>query len=326
MSYAKAKHVSVSEIPVIDIGNLLDGGPSDYEAIAERILHAATSTGFFYVENHGIAQSLIDDVLALSRQFFSLDDDLKQAVAVTDRHRGYLEIGEAKMEGSGTIDLKESYIWGREFTPAALADLADNPLIGANRWPAEIPEMKTTFNDYFEQCVDLGKLLLRVFAVSLGVDLGYFSGQFAYTITRASTLYYPPQPGSMGEKQFGVAPHTDYGTLTLLHQDDTGGLQVYGNDGWVTAHPIAGTFVVNVGDLLSRWTNGVFASTPHRVINSSDHARQSLAVFVDPDYDSMIIPVVAEGDSPKFSPISCGEHIQKRFDNSFDYRNQADPK
>jgi isopenicillin N synthase-like dioxygenase len=125
----------------------------------------------------------------------------------------------------------------------------------------------------------------------------------------------------MGADQFGVSSHTDYGCLTLLYQDDTGGLQVQGSAGaWLTAHPIHGSFVVNVGDLLARWSNDRFRSTPHRVVNRSGRARYSTGLFVDPNRDTLITPVVRPGEAARYEPVTCGDYLRSRLDAAFAYR------
>ena len=321
MTYAAAKTLSESAIPVIDIGGLQPGSGAAYRDTASAFLNAARSIGFFYVTNHGIQRELITQTFELARQFFALPQGEKERVLISERHRGFLSVGQAKMQGSTTVDLKESFIWGREFSPSVLSELATNPMIGRNQWPQSPPGMSSILNEYFEACVELGKKLLRVFAVALEIEPEYFTNAFEHTLTRGSILYYPPQPPELGEKQFGVAPHTDYGCLTLLYQDSTGGLQVLAKNGsWVAAVPIADTYVVNVGDLLARWTNNRFRSTPHRVVNTNGRARYSVAVFVDPDFDTPIAPVVRAGETPKFPVTNCGEYILSRFDKSFVYR------
>jgi isopenicillin N synthase-like dioxygenase len=320
MNYATAQSIDAAAIPVIDLATLNDGGTAHHRDIAAAFLSAARQVGFFYIKNHGVPDDLIDEAFAVSAAFFTRSVDEKDSVRVNDRHRGFLRVGQAKMQGSLTKDLKESFIWGREF-PADSPLFADNTMLGPNQWPASVPQMPQVLNAYFEACIDLGKSLLRVFAVALEMDPEYFTYQFESTISRGSALYYPPQPPDLGDKQFGVAPHTDYGCLTLLSQDDAGGLQVLGSKGnWINATPIKGTYVVNVGDLLARWTNDQFRSTPHRVINSSGRARKSLAVFVDPNSDTPIIPVVKDGQTPKYTPTTCGAYILSRFDKSFSYR------
>ena len=168
-----------------------------------------------------------------------------------------------------------------------------------------------------------GHRLLGGFALGMGLPQDSFRRNWRKNISRGAALYYPPQPPDLGREQFGVAPHTDFGVLTVLWQDDSGGLQVLDKQKqWVTAHPIPGTLVVNVGDLLARWTNDGFASTPHRVINTTGHARYSMPVAVDPDHDTLIDPrvVCAPGETPRYEPITCGDYLNWRFNKAFAYR------
>ena len=318
MAYAQARTIDVAEIPVIDAGPLLDGSSEGTAQVAGEMLRAAQNSGFFYIKNHGIAQDLIDQVFAASKDLFGHSDEEKSRITVTDRHRGHLKIGEAKMQGNQNVDLKESYIWGLDVE----VDDPKDRLLGPNQWPDFMPGLRPILNAYLDAANACGQRLLRAFAVSLGVDEGRFIGTFNRPVSRGALIYYPPQPADMGTDQFGVAPHTDYGCMTLLSQDQTGGLQVKGKTGeWLTAHPIPGTYVVNVGDLLARWTNNRFVSNPHRVINAGGNERYSVAVFVDPDAATIIDPVTG-GAPAKYEPVSVGDYIIGRFDNSFAYRQE----
>jgi isopenicillin N synthase-like dioxygenase len=218
-------------------------------------------------------------------------------------------------------DLKESFIWGLDTATGGAEP--DGFGIPPNQWPAFLPAMRPLLTAYFDAVNAVGWDLLRAFAVSLGIAPERFVSSIARPTSRGSIIYYPPQSPDLGEDQFGVAPHTDWGCLTLLYQDQTGGLEVRGRDGWVQAAPIAGTYVVNVGDLLARWTNDRFRSTPHRVVNRSGHERLSCAVFVDPDRDTLIEPVTAAGEAPRYEPVTCGAYVQSRFDAAFAYRQKA---
>ena len=225
------------------------------------------------------------------------------------------------MRGSARVDLKESGIWGIDIAADDPDYVAGNRMHGANRWPAELPLMRAAFNRYFDAANACGRMLLRGFAASLDAPPDTFVRSFTKPVTRCSAVFYPPQSPDASEDQFGVAPHTDYGVITVLYQDPIGGLEVRTRSGdWVVAHPIPGTLVINVGDLLARWTNDRFQSTPHRVVNRSGRERLSIAAFVDPDYDTLIDPVVRSGDAARYAPITCGEYILGRFDQSFAYR------
>jgi isopenicillin N synthase-like dioxygenase len=321
MSYAEGRQIDVADIPVIDVAPLVSGDRGGAAQVAAAMLTAAEDIGFFYVRNHGIREDLIAQVDATARAFFARPLAEKEALAPQDRHRGFLGVGQAKMYEQAKVDLKESFIWGLDVGADDPDYRAGNRMIGPNRWPASMPGMRETLNAFFDAANACGQALLRGFALSLGVAEDTFVARFAKPVTRCTLVYYPPQPPDLGVEQFGVAPHTDYGVITLVHQDDVGGLQVWArNREWVTAHPIPGTLVVNVGDLLARWTNDRFRSTPHRVVNASGRARVSIAAFVDPDHDTPIAPVCAAGEAPHFPPTTCGEYILGRFDKSFAYR------
>ena len=142
-------------------------------------------------------------------------------------------------------------------------------------------------------------------------------------LSRGAFTYYPPCEAEAAANQFGVAPHTDFGVLTVLCQDHVGGLEVQGYDGtWIAAPPVDGSLVINVGDLLARWSNDKFRSTPHRVINRSGRERLSLVLAYDPDFETLIDPAVAcaAGEKPRYEPITCGDYLTWRFGRSFDYR------
>lgn len=324
MNRHSARVVSVDEIPVIDVAGLIDPDRATLEALGAQMREAAARIGFFYVSGHGIAQSLIDEVDATARRFFAAPVADKLAIEPVGRHRGYIKQGEAKMYDKARPDLKESFIWGLDVGEDDPDFLAGNRMIGPNRWPDFMPEMRPLLNRYLEESHACAKRLLRALAVSLGASDDAFIRRFDKPISRGALVYYPPQPPELGDRQYGVAPHTDYGVITLLHQDPVGGLQVATRGGeWVTATPIPGTLVINSGDLMGRWSNDVFKSNPHRVINSSGRERLSIAVFVDPDYDTPIVPVTEPGVAANYPEVSCGEYILGRFDKAFEYRKRA---
>ena len=185
--------------------------------------------------------------------------------------------------------------------------------------------MRPVLNAYLDAANGCAKHLLRALAVSLGRRRGLLHPPLREAdLARLARPLPAAGSAAPATDQFGVAPHTDYGVMTLLHQDDVGGLQVATREGeWVTAQPIAGTLVVNSGDLLGRWSNDRFKSNPHRVVNSSGRERLSVAVFADPDYDTPIVPVSQPGEEAKYPEVRCGEYILGRFDAAFAYRKQG---
>ena len=306
-------------IPVIDLAPLLDG--SDPESVAMAIHRASREIGFIYAANHGIA----DDVTASARnaalEFFRLPHDIKDAIRVNEYHRGFLGRGGARMQDDAKADLKESFIWGLEASQDG--NLPPCPLRGPNQWPASHAGLKPAAKAYFEDAHSVAKALMRAFAIGLGLPEDQLLRGHDRPMSRASMVYYPPQSGETADGRFGVGPHTDFGVLTVLCQDNTGGLEVQGLDGnWIEAPPIDGTLVINVGDLLARWSNDQYRSTPHRVINRSGRERLSLVLAYDPDFDTLIDPAetVQTGMTPKYGAITCGDYLVARFARAFAYR------
>ncbi len=314
-----AKAIDISAIPVIDVAPMAAGNGA---AVAAQMLAAAQGIGFFYIRNHGVPAGLIDQVFSLGRRFFKGARSEKDRFAVNPWHRGFIRQGEATMYKGARPDLKESFIWGLEEGASGGPNAHGIP---PNQWPDFEPEMRAVLSAYFSATHAVGWNLMRAFAEGLGVSPETFVRSIAHPTSRGSLVWYPPQSAEQtpeaGTAQYGVSPHTDWGCLTLLAQDNAGGLEVQGRDGeWVTAHPIEGTYVVNVGDLLARWTNDRFKSTPHRVVNRSGRERLSCAMFIDPDRDTVVAPVVGDGEAARYVPVTCGEYVQSRFDQAFAYR------
>ncbi|MEX3010001.1 isopenicillin N synthase family dioxygenase [Hoeflea sp. TYP-13] len=320
MSDPVLKEVERELIPVIDIGPLRDG--SDPVRVAKELHRASREVGFIYVSNHGIAEETIDAARSAAMRFFRHTPEEKGTVAVSGAHRGFLSVGGAKMQDDDKVDLKESFIWGYEDKAGETPD--DHSLRGANRWPEFMPDMQAVSMEYFNRVHEVAHHLMRGFALGLDLPEDTFLKTNDAPLSRASFVYYPPQESSAGE-QFGVGPHTDFGVLTVLCQDAVGGLQVETLDGeWVAAPPIPGTLVVNVGDLLSRWTNGEYRSTPHRVINKSGKERLSLVMAYDPEPQTMIDArdIFGPDCEMKEEPISCGDYLVWRFGKAFSYRSK----
>lgn len=320
MGYAAAGAIDAALIPVVDIGPLRDG--SDRQGVAEALHRASREVGFIYITNHGIAPDLLSGARATALDFFRQAPDAKADVSITAHHRGWLGQGGAKMHDTARPDLKESYIWGYQDATGAAPE--DHPLRGANLWPEAMPGLERAAMGWFEAAHGVAAHLLQGFALGLGLPEDFFSGQGkGAPMSRASFVYYPPQPETLGADQFGVGPHTDFGVLTVLAQDSVGGLQVQDLAGnWVAAPPLADTLIVNVGDLLARWTNGAYRSTPHRVVNTSGRERLSLVLAYDPDPATMIDPrgVLGDGVETEYDPITCGDYLTWRFAKAFAYR------
>ncbi len=320
MAYAQAKDVDAEAIPVIDISTLVDG--SDPLPVAKALHAASQGLGFIYIKGHGIPDSAIEAARSSALEFFRSGDGDKERVRVSDKHRGWIGMGGAKMQDDAAADLKESFIWGWQDEGGQTPE--DHPLRGPNQWPEFLPQLQRNAMAYFRHAHDVAHHLMRGFALGLDLPEEFFLRTTTRPLSRASFVYYPPQPQDLGSDRFGVGPHTDFGVLTVLCQDSVGGLQVQDINGdWITAPPIDGTLIVNVADLLARWTDGAYKSTPHRVVNRSGQERLSLVLAYDPDPETMIDArdVFGPDHQTENEPITCGDYLIWRFGRAFSYRN-----
>lgn len=318
---------AAAEIPIIDFAGARTGNPAALRGIAAEIHRACTTVGFFYIANHGIPAETIERVAAAAREFFAFPVETKRQASANANHRGFHAQGDALMYGARQPDCKEFYSIGLELPADDPNVLAGEPLRGPNNWPSFMPELRPALYGYYKEVGACGAALLRAVALSLDLDENFFADKYTKPLQRTQIIYYPPQPPASEEEQFGVAPHSDYGCITLLWQDDNGGLQVRSLDKkrWVDARPIPGTLVVNVGDLLARWTNGRFSSTVHRVINASGRRRHSIATFFDPNFATVVDPRDLGGGEPdrRYEPVRAGDYILARFDEAFGYRKKG---
>ena len=320
MSEQVVRTVTETDIPIIDIGALRDG--TNVEFVGKQLGRAATEVGFLYVRNHGVERGIIDTARAAGLAFFNLPDEVKLTAAVNKHHHGYLKPGATKMYDGAEVDLKESFNWGMEFN-APQETLSAKAFLGPNPWPAPMPELRAGVYPYYEAASACAVDLLKGFATAAGLPSDTFTRASNYPISRGSLQYYPPQPLAAGKLRYGVAPHTDFGVLTVLCQDEVGGLQLQTlDDEWIAVPPVPGTLVVNIGDLLQRWSNGLFRSTRHRVINASGRERLSLVLAYDPNFETLVDPSIfcRPGEVPKDEAITCGDYLTWRFKKAFAYR------
>jgi len=318
--FANAASTDSSTIPVIDISDAVRG--SDIHNVASEIYRAATDHGFFYLSGHGIDQSILDQAFNVSKDFFSQPISTKETTAVNTHQRGWMAQGMSHLPGAKTHDLKEVFFWGTELAADDPDILANKPLVATNQWPTEsFPRLQQELLPYYNALCSVAHIVMQAIAVSLDQPADFFKAYYKKPLARGQLVYYPPSSASdEAEERFGVAPHTDFGVLTLLLQDNSGGLQVLSKSkNWIEAPPIEGTLVCNIGDLLARWSNNRFTSTLHRVINRSESARYSIPVFFDPHTDTVIDPVDlgVSKEQSKFPPVIAGEHIASRNKVSF---------
>jgi len=290
----------MSPLPVIDVAALVDPAASDaaQAAVADELDAACRRYGFFYASGHGVDPALIDRLVRVAREFFAQDEPAKLRFpmsAAGRAWRGYFPAGGELT--SNRPDWKEGLYLGSELGPDHPRVKAGVILHGANLWP-EVPGLRTTILEYMDSMTRLGHALIGGIALGLGLPRNWFADHgTADPLILLRLFNYPSRPVPPGtDAQWGVGEHTDYGLLTMLWQDDVGGLQVSTDAGWIDAPPLPGSFVCNVGDMLDRMTGGRLRSVPHRVaINRSGRDRLSIPLFFDPDFDARIQPVPNSG-------------------------------
>jgi len=324
-------------VPIIDISELSSGDIAKRAEVAARLDSACVEIGFFQVVGHGIDEHLIQRMYDVSRAFFALPLERKNAVAQPDKDtiRGYSSIGEQALnyndDPTAPGDLHEKFDVGPVDVPAddpyysrelAGTHFADNP------WPVEPPSMAEVWTEYFRACDELATRLMRGFALALNLPEHWFDATLDRNISMLRAIHYPDQHTAPKPGQMRAGAHSDYGSLTLLRQEDApGGLQVFTKDGdWVPVPVVPGALVVNIGDLMAQWTNDRWTSTRHRVANpprelTSGTDRMSLVFFHQPNYDAVVecIPTcVADGDRPRHTPITSGDHLLNKFRATFE--------
>jgi isopenicillin N synthase-like dioxygenase len=280
-------------VPLIDVSPLV-AATGGRDRVAESIRHACRENGFFYVVNHGVDEQLQRDLEHLSRRFFSQDLATKMEISMERggrAWRGYFPVGGELT--SGKPDVKEGIYFGAELDENHPLVKAGTPLHGPNLFPRNMPELREAVLRYMDAMTRLGHALMEGIALSLGLEASYFADRYtADPLTLFRIFNYPGDPtAGDNEPRWGVGEHTDYGLLTILKQDDTGGLQVKSKTGWIPAPPIPGAFLCNIGDMLDRMTAGHYRSTPHRVQNVTRRDRLSFPFFFDPNFNAEIRPI-----------------------------------
>lgn len=290
------------QLPVIDMAPLFQRDETAARArVAREIEAACRASGFFYVTGHGVSDSIIAALDTAARRFFALPEATKMEVAMAKggrAWRGFFPLGDELT--SGRPDGKEGIYFGIELPADHPRVEAGWPLHGPNLWPAAVPELRPAVQGYMTATARAAHHLLEGVALSLGLEADYFEAHYTAEPTVLFRIFhYPPTPPSIdGQENWGVGEHSDYGLLTLLAQDEHGGLQVKTPEGWIAAPPLPGTLVCNIGDMLDRLTEGRYRSTPHRVRNLSGRSRLSFPLFFDPAWDAVVTPLPLDDTPP----------------------------
>ena len=301
-------------VPTIDFRPYRFGEREAREAVARRIGEACREYGFFYLTGHGVAREAIDNGFRAARDLFALPLEKRMACRSQSRNqnRGYQPMFDTK-RGANEPDVKESFDMGY---PLAADDpdlLAGLPFHALNAWP-EDPCFQVRVENLYFAMLEAGRNVLRAMAVSLGADENFFVGRCVKPSTNLRLFHYPPQPADAGSG-IGASAHTDKGIITLLLNDANGGLGVQAASGeWIDVPPNPEAIIINVGDLMTRWTNGRFRSALHRVINKGGNERYSIPQFHHPDFRAVVDPRdLPDAGTPQYEPVVAGEHVASSF-------------
>jgi isopenicillin N synthase-like dioxygenase len=309
--------------PVVSLAGMYSTDVAERMAVAARFRAACLDKGFLYITDHGIPDALISRVLTQARRFFALPIEAKTAVEMSPAtfNRGYEPIRGQALEAGTPPDLKEGYYIGNELAPDDPRVLARLFNHGPNQWPADLPGWRETLTEYYAHMTALCRLTMRTLALALYMPEDHFEHFCDDALCNLRLLHYPPQPANPLPDEKGCGAHTDWGAITYLLQDDVGGLQVWdAAHGWIDAPPVPGSYVLNLGDLIARWTNDRFRSTLHRVINVSGRERYSVPFFFTgrPEHLVECLPNCLEaGEVPKYPPATAIAHLAEMYRRSY---------
>jgi isopenicillin N synthase-like dioxygenase len=319
-------------IPVVDLADTHGGDPSTLKRAAWEIHKACRETGFFYVSNHGVRQALVEGQFTWARRFFDLPMEEKMSIDLkkSKSAAGYAPIARQALDSQNTNakasppDLKESFYFADELPddhPFAAAGMRG---FGNNQWPRSLPGFREQMLAYQAALRKVGDHVLSLIALSIDLPAEHFVPFYDVPMKNVRLIRYPPQPADALFNQIGAGAHTDWGGITLLAQDNLGGLEVANVAGeWLEAKPIADTFVVNLGDLMARWTNGLYKSTMHRVRNNrANKDRYSIPFFYSPRPTAVVtcLPTCTDAAHPaRFAPCTVREHMDEMFRRSYGF-------
>lgn len=315
-------------VPIIDIAPFLHGSADERRAVARDVDRTNREIGFIVITGHGVDEGLLSEWFALSKAFFEGDAQAKLAVAApAGQQQGYHRLAQSGLAGKegeqAPPDLREYFMAGQlGLSHPALQSEAALRMHRPNRWPSQPEGFQRTGEAYYRAMEHLGSQLMELFAEALELPTPWFADKFDHHFSILSTIYYPVQDEEPLPGQLRAGAHTDYGSLTILAPSDApGGLQVRTRSGqWVDVPFVPGAFVINIGDMMQRWTNERWVSNLHRVVNPGSTStvrkpRQSIAFFMHPNHDASIecIPTCrpATGE-PLHGPITAGDYMLEK--------------
>jgi len=327
----------VTSIPTIELGRL-DGSPADRARLARDVDEVAREVGFLYLSDHGVDDRLIADMWAVTNEFFDLPLEVKSkyVAEVLSSERGYTRFATEHhahtLGATAPADLFEAFTMGNfDLEDDDYVNRATETFFWANIWPVEVAEMREVWERYHSTIGRVSHRLMSALALALDLPDDWFMPYVDRDVRTVRSLRYPSLVQAPEADQFGIAAHSDYGSITILNTNGISGLQVereVGGD-WIDVPHVDGAFIVNVGDIMSRWSNGRWRSTMHRVVRRpGEPMRQSIAHFCAPNYDAVVSALpncVPAGEEPRFAPVVSGEWILAKLRSAYTEPLEVEP-
>lgn len=318
-------------IPVLDLGPLLRAERGAADELASAIRHASKEVGFYFIVGHDVSWDLVERTFAEARRFHALPLGRKRAIKINEHNIGYMALGESVTRSSAVNrntrpNLNEAVFFKRDRSPDDPRVIANKPFCGLNQWPTTLPGFRETIVAYCAALEALARRLVPVYALSLDLPGDFFDEAFADPQYTLRMSHYPPV-AAYDDNAFGSAPHTDSSFITLLAQSPVPGLEIRLGDGtWLSAPTIPRSFLVNSGDMMRRWTNHRYLSTPHRVRNLSGVDRYAIPFFFDAgaDYPITCLPTCqGPDDPPRYPPTTYTEYMRWFARKNYDHQRNA---
>ncbi|KIY65023.1 Clavaminate synthase-like protein [Cylindrobasidium torrendii FP15055 ss-10] len=323
---ARSSDTAFSEIPIIDMSLIYTDDSKARLRLAQEVRDACVNVGFFYVKNHGIPAQLVENFLNESKAFFAQPEATKMQIEnkKSPAFKGYHPALSSNNDPNNEGDLHEGFEFGYEpmDTQRNTEGLQNGAMAGANVWPSGFPAFREAALAYYHASIQFGKALFPLFALALELPPDFFEDKTRNSAALMKMLHYPPQTGTVDDRVIGIGAHTDWECFTMLwQQPGIQALQVLNPDGkWIDAPALPGTLVINLGDQLARWTNGIFKSTVHRAVNRSGVERYSSPLFFGTDYDVRLEPIsscVSVERPMQYDVVTAGEYVKSKFQQTY---------
>jgi isopenicillin N synthase-like dioxygenase len=315
----------LESLPLIDVSGLFRSDPSEIRRIAALVGAAARDIGFFRICGHGIDPNLIEATYTAARRFFALPENKKHDYYIghSPNHRGYVPFSEKGDYADEVHRNYEAFDLGLDLPRDDPDFLAGNIVLGPNVWPALLG-FKEVVSRYYAEISALGRRVCAALEIFLCLPAGAITGQMTKPISQLRLLHYLRDSNTTDHRSVNMGAHTDYECLTLLHTRNEGLQVMTQEDRWINVPVDHGAFVVNIGDMLEAWSNGILKSTPHRVVNHSPE-RFSIPYFMAANHDTEIRPfsqLVRPGEAEKYQPFQAGAHLERMLLRDFPYLRQ----